>query len=478
MNKEQKRRIYGEHFTPTQIFTEYILPHIKDKIYQYKWVDLFAGVGNLILPILDLIPKSGRISFFEKHIFLYDIYSDYVTKAIEKAVLYGIPREIAAKNIKTRDTLEKYPKEILKEDIPVYHITNPPYLYLGYIVKNREAKKHLKYFQGFYKGYQDLYQIAMINDAKFGIKQMIYIIPSNFLFGSSVSNKIRKNFFKFYKIDNAYIFEKEIFKYTGTNVTICFFKRKQIPKDEVLQFKAIKINNKIIKKEYKLSPKNKYKAGGEFDEFLSKFVSHTPLKVNFYLNLLEVEKNQGKNSIILMDANNYIGNQYKKIVLFVNDCLYKEIKNNILFIRTVDTGSKNGKLGLIKIRDVYDVDGIVVTKNKYRTHPIQLFFTPKLSLQDQELLSKYFNLIIEYFREKTDSEFMTTYKYSDGEYTRKYLGLTQVKRLIETFPILELSEKEKTYFTKIVYEKRIGEILEFLKELRKRKNIRSLGQWL
>ncbi|MEM4326217.1 MAG: hypothetical protein QXU40_02860 [Candidatus Pacearchaeota archaeon] len=38
-----KRRTYGEHLTPIQIFEEFILPEIKDYIHQYIWVDLFAG---------------------------------------------------------------------------------------------------------------------------------------------------------------------------------------------------------------------------------------------------------------------------------------------------------------------------------------------------------------------------------------------------------------------------------------------------
>lgn len=92
-------------------------------------------------------------------------------------------------------------------------------------------------------------------------------------------------------------------------------------------------------------------------------------------------------------------------------------------------------MGLYKIRDIFDVDGLLVPKAKYRTHPIQLFIEPPLSVEDQILLKDYFNLILEFFREKTDSEFMTTYKYSKSEYTRKYLGLSQVKKLIQTFPL-------------------------------------------
>ena len=37
------------------------------------WIDLYCGEGNLILPILNLIPKQDRQSFFKEHVLCYDI---------------------------------------------------------------------------------------------------------------------------------------------------------------------------------------------------------------------------------------------------------------------------------------------------------------------------------------------------------------------------------------------------------------------
>jgi hypothetical protein len=48
------------------------------------------------------------------------------------------------------------------------------------------------------------------------------------------------------------------------------------------------------------------------------------------------------------------------------------VKANPLFVRTLDTGSADGRAGLYFIPEVFDADGIVVTKATYRTHPIQL----------------------------------------------------------------------------------------------------------
>ncbi|MCD6383052.1 MAG: N-6 DNA methylase [Thermoplasmata archaeon] len=462
-NSIKKRRTYGEHLTPVEVFREFILPEIKDKIYDYIWVDLFAGEGNLILPILELVPERDRITFFERHIFLFDIQRELIDKAIKNAENYGIPKEVAEKNIVQRDTIKNYPRFLLNLRLPVYHITNPPYLYIGYIVKHKETQKYLEYFRGKNAGFQDLYQLGLINDLRHEIQKMIYIIPSNFLFGFSVSNKIRDEFLKFYLIKKAIILEREIFEHTGTNVVICFFERKEIPKNEVISFEGTKINKEVQKRKYILNPRNHYRAGNEFEEFINNYRSTKPLRIKYYLTIDDVEKNKGDYEIEVIDANAFNGKEYKKLKIYVNKNLYKEIKSNILFVRTVDTGRMSGRAGLYKIRDVFGVDGILVSKAKYRTHPIQVFIEPLLANEEQTLLMNYFNIVLEHFRERTDSEFMTTYKYSNSEYTRKYLGLTQVKKLIQTFPLLN-SNDEYLYLKTLIKNRNTAELISFIKK--------------
>ncbi|MBC7328106.1 N-6 DNA methylase, partial [bacterium] len=278
----KKRREFGAHLTSIDIFKKFILPEVKDILYKYLWVDLFAGEGNLILPLLDEVPENERIEFFKEHILLFDIQKEMVDRCIAKAGRYGIPPEIARENIQCRDTLKDFPYFIKEQKYPPFHITNPPYLYIGYIVKN--SQRNLQYFQGRNEGYQDLYQIALINDLRAGLEKMIYIIPTNFLFGSSVSNKIRNDFLPFYTIKKAVIFERKIFEFTGTNVCICFFERKKPAREKII-FKAIKINNEMREKIYQLNPANFYRAGGEFDDFVEHFRANHPLKVEFYLSL-------------------------------------------------------------------------------------------------------------------------------------------------------------------------------------------------
>ena len=70
--------------------------------------------------------------------------------------------------------------------------------------------------------------------------------------------------------------------------------------------------------------------------------------------------------------------------------------------------------------------------------------------------------MLEAFREKLDSEFLTTYKYSDAKYTRKYLGLTQVRGLIETFPIFNLNKKNKGELELFIKNREFQDILNFI----------------
>ncbi len=468
---KKTRREFGAHLTSVDIFKKFIFPEIKDILHKYVWVDLFCGEGNLILPILEAIPEKERENFFEKHIFLFDIQREMVEKSIKNAQKYGISAELARKNIQIRDTLADYPKFIKNLKYPVYHITNPPYLYLGYIAKNSE--RNLKYFVGQNEGYQDLYQIALMNDLRNGLEKLIYIIPTNFLFGFSVSNKIRKDLLPFYKIKKAVIFERKIFEFTGTNVCICFFEKKPIISNDPIVFKAVKINSITQRKTYRLTPQNFYRAGGEFDEYVSHFRVRSPLKVKFYLTLKEVNENKGNKTIKLLDVNSFSNGYFKFNIYKVNQNFYKRLQANPLFVRTLDTGSWGGRLGIYNAKESFGVDGIVVTKEKYRTHPIQIFIRPELSKDDLMLLKSYFNFILEYFRDITDSEFLTTFKYSNSEYVRKYLGLSQTKKLIETLPLHIMSDREKNILKILIEQKNIEGLKNVLSNLSIRDNSQS-----
>jgi len=482
------RRTLGVHLTSSDTFLEYIFPEIEDELNSYIWVDLYCGEGNLIFPILDSIPKDNRENFFSKHIFLYDVQPEMVAKCIEKAISYGISDEIARLNIKQRDNLKSYPEELLKKELPIYHITNPPYLYLGYIRKHKETERHLEYFENENAGYQDLYQIAMINDLRNKIENLVYIIPSNFLYGAAVSNKFRLDFLKHYNITKMYIFETQIFKFTGTNICICFFQKKEKPMQSNIIFDGIKIKKKnvILNINYKLKPEWKYRGGADFDDFAKNYKAKKPLTVKYYLLNNEVENNPGNNPISVIDTNSYISNEYTKLNLNINNELKTLVLSNILYVRTVDTGSYEGRAGLYEIKEDFNVDGIYVSKATYRTSPIHIFLDPILNFNEQILLKRYFNFVLEYFRKTLDSEFLTTYKYSSASYTRKYLGLTQVRKIIQTFPILDIKKEENNDLRDYIVSEDFKGLLTLMKQeivnKKKKKQIKkptnNLTNWL
>jgi type I restriction-modification system DNA methylase subunit len=357
-----------------------------------------------------------------------------VQKAIENAARYGIPPEVAEKNIILQDTLRGFPEILKKLKKPIFHITNPPYLYVGYIMKHNETMDSRNLFSGENDGYQDLYQIAMMNDLRNDLENLIYIIPSNFLFSASGSNKIRLDFLKKYLIKKAIVFEKKIFEHTGTNVIICFFQRSK-KENEKMEFEVLKINAEEHQRSYRLLKENNFRAGVGFEEYIQKNLRFNHLKVSYYLHEEDLLKNQGENKVVLLNSKQYSDGKYSSKEFYVNDVMYKKIKSNPLFVRTVDTGSLGGRAGLCRIDEVYGVDGIFISGATYRTCPIQVFIEPTLMASQSEKLMQLLNQTLEKLREETDSEFMTTYQYSTSAYVRKYLGLSQVKDLVKTLTL-------------------------------------------
>lgn len=465
VNDRIRRRAYGAHMTSINIFAEFILPEIKDVLEKYVWVDLYAGEGNLILPILRKIDSNEREKFFQDNMYLFDVQKEMVKKCIENAKSYGISKSVAENNIKERDNLHSFPEFLNELQKPLYHVTNPPYLYLGYISKHESTKDLLRYFDANSSVCQDLYQIAMMNDLKNNVGNLIYVIPTNFLYGASVSNNFRTRFLYHYKIAKMIIFETKIFKFTGTNICIGFFQRKLKPNHDECVFTGTKIypNKKNSEKRYKLDPEFKYRAGSEFQAFLNKFQAIGAVKVNYYLLADELQENPGHIKVTLLDANKYNNGEYEKKIFRVNETLYDKITKNILYVRTVDTGSIGGRVGLHFIENDFNANGIFVSGNTYRTHPIQIFLNPEMSMKKQTLLRKYFNFVLESYRVRLDSDFLTTYKYSNASYTRKYLGLNQARKLIETFPV-HMNESDEDELNKICEGNQFSKVTSFLKK--------------
>jgi len=432
-----QRRLLGSHLTPVNVFQDYILPDVGPLMHDHIFMDLFCGEGNLILPMLDLVPRPERSAYFRKHIFMCDADPVMVERAIDIASDYGVDDEALETNITVRDSISSYPA--LKNAGQTVHITNPPYLYVGHIMKHSEASFQAAYFSGSNEGYQDLYQLALMNDLRHGINKMIYVIPTNFLFGDSASRKVRMDLLTSYNISKCRLFESRIFSHTGINVGIFHFDLDQKGPHDKVEFDAVLENEKHRVKRFSLDYSNGFRPPMHLPQ------DHTSsrgerLEAKFYLTMDEVMSSSGEREVVLLDSKTFSKGRYSRSRFFVNDTLDRKLRSNPLFIRTVDTGSENGRAGLHNIREEFDSDGIVVSGNTYRTNPIQLFVHPVLTMEESMKLMRLFNSRLEKMREESDSSFMTTYRYSSNpRYIRKYLGLKQVSSIISSFRRDDLS---------------------------------------
>ncbi|MHB1708077.1 MAG: N-6 DNA methylase [Thermoplasmataceae archaeon] len=443
--ERERRRNFGSHLTPVDIFEDYIYPSISDKLFDYAWTDNFCGEGNLILPMLEHVDEAHRIQFFEDHVFLSDVSEDAVMRSQEKAAGYGIPTEIAEKNISINDGLRAFPK--FKTKFRVFHVTNPPYLYLGYIAKTAAVRPYLRYFTGSASRLQDLYQIALLRDFEKGLDKMVYIIPSNFLYGNSVSNEIRKLLFSKYRLEKATVIEKRVFQFTGTNVAICFF-AKASRNAQKFTLPVTTVGSSNSESIITLDRRNNYRAGLFFDDLLSSLPKND-LKFEFYLAESDLLASPGTFKTTVVDVSHFSSRRYGIREYMINGDTMSMIRRNMLFLRTLDSGSKEGRCGLYNIREEFNAEAIVVSGKRYRTHPIQILFE-SLPAEEQEYLRIYFNKTLEYMRSRSNSEFLTTYKYSSSNYTRKYLGLNQARSIIRTYPIFLEMDKNAAFHEALV----------------------------
>jgi len=432
--KRLPKRKQGVFYTPTELFDKYIYPEISDILWDYTWVDLFCGRGDLIIPLLLHIECQERTAFFADHIRCFDVSPMALKELAKRLREIGITDEdLIKKNLIQTDTLIRFPE--FEHDFPLFHITNPPYLYKGFIPKTKETSELLRYFRGEREPLQDLYQVALFNDVKAGLQRMIYVIPANFLYGDAVSNYIRGIVLKHYRLRKVVVFERKIFQDTDINVCICSFVRKSVPDERPQVISAIKVTWQGEKiRAYVLSKKYKWRAGSEFYEIVSKMRARQPLNVKLYLTRKDIERHPGDYEVTVLDVNNY-----KPIKIHVSKALAERIRKNILFLKTLDTGSIEGRAGLYRHRDVFGVEGLLVTRAfTYRTHPIQVFFEDDIEPEEQIFVEMWFNSLLEILRARLDSDFMTTYRQTTRHYTRKYLGLKQAILIMETCPLKDL----------------------------------------
>lgn len=249
-------------------------------------------------------------------------------------------------------------------------ITNPPYL-----ARNKNKDKTL------YDLYDlnDLYKISL--KTFIGSEGVVIIIPLNFL--SDKDRKIRKEFLSKYEIQKLYIFEETVFE--DTTYTVCSF--SFIRKDNIIQ------------------------------NIPTTFI---PTNENITLTL------KGENSYLIGDEFWDIINHDKPYDI---KRLRKDIKdvipNSNIFLRAIDTGSKDGMIKLYLNEHFYGKDtdrtfATIILPNEFKN----------ISIEKQQYICDEFNRIINYYREKYHSLFLTNYRNSTKNYSRKRIGFEDAYKII------------------------------------------------
>lgn len=263
--------------------------------------------------------------------------------------------------------------------------TNPPYLHKNKADRNIKAN----FFSNTNSIFEDLYQVSInsIMDCKEGI----LIVPLNFLCAEN-SKKIRALFFEKFKIVKLNIFKERVFKDTTYNVISFYFKEKKADINEIATT-IYPQNKKLIltlKKEYD------WQFGGDF----IKKIKTTKNKLGITrLTEKHLEPGEHKIELALQNINH-------KKVFQVSNTSKARLKNNILFLRAID--SKNGKK--IQLEDIrnYNVHGLVGKQTSRNL--AHIIFQENIPIKEQEELMERFNSELNKNRNEYFSFFLTNFR--------------------------------------------------------------------
>lgn len=442
---------YSAFLTPEAVIREYIAPDLIEQLDRYCWVDLFAGRGDLLFGLLESVPRPKRSAFFDAQMRLFDIQPAMVEACQQRAMALGVSADVARRRIRVLDTLLIYPEDIFQAEKPVYHVTNPPFLYLGLAKKRAEWSRFQLYFSGDHQGLQDLYQVALANDLRYGVPRMLYVLPTNFLFAEVGAQKIRQDLLAFYWLKKAVLFEYGVFDQTGVHTGLFWFERKETPGHHQQTVLTLKPEKGGSFESVRLSYWNGYRPGSSFQSFIKRFRQNRPLRVSFHLPLHRLNKpmeNSPCTTIRVADMSRYKHGSYKVLELSVPTEVAHQLRGQRIFVRTLDGVRNDQRAGFYFVDEAFDVDTLVISKTPFRTHPALVILEPTLDDETLTLLKDYANMVLNYFREQTDSSFLTTFKYSKG-IVRKYFGLKQARAILETFPY-PLSDTQKRELRQIL----------------------------
>ncbi len=338
----------GQFFT---INTQTILKGMEEFVCGKEIIDPFAGNCDLL---------NWAKKYKAKKVLGYDIDKKYIDN---KVVFYN-------------DSL-KTPKKYN------FVLTNPPYLYQNKLEDNTILlnTKHT-----------DLYQLAL--EKIMNSKEGIVIVPINFL-SSENAKYIRLLFLDKFDIIKINYFTTQVFEDTTYNVMAFYYRKKEIFNNKMTIPLYIYPENKKLS--ITLHHQYNWQIGGEFISAVNKFKNK--------LNIKRLEESDlSKGSCKIQVAYNHLENFRE---FNVNKNLFTHIKNNIVLLKAIDTGTEKGKICLEDIRK-YNLDALVSIKSS--RNQIYLLFPEEITIDTQKILIDLFNKELEEQREKYFSLFMTNFR--------------------------------------------------------------------
>lgn len=423
------RTALGRHYSPESFYSllrPYLLPFLRTHLF----ADLFAGAGNLLLPLLREIPPEERGVWALKHLLLVDIEEEAVVALREALRREGLSPEAVRTIARRGDSLRESPP--WPDGLPVFHVTNPPYLYLGRIRKDASLRHLLPLFANARE--TDLYALALRRDLQHPqVVRAAYVLPASFLNGKE-GEGIRRSFLDAFRLEALWLWEVAVFPDTDILVGLFLFARKPRPLPEAQRVPLRLVGaNGVREGLLLLRPERNYRPGEEFWSFVEAHQPPEPLRYRLYLPLEEVANRPGPVELDLVDASRRIGGGYARFRLGLEPPLAEALRSSPLYLRTLDSGRWEGRAG---IRPASELGGeaVVFSGKPHRTHPIALLFQG-LDQEGSLLAAQAFNLLLEHFRDRCQSLFLADYKGSrSARYPRKYLGLETAKALLGVFP--------------------------------------------
>ena len=381
------------------------------KITNKVIVDPFIGEGAMILYYLSLFEDDVATQMIlDQKIMGFDIFPDNIEFIKNKInSIYGVDFSVLDELFKQRDSF-------LDTSLPKnsFVLTNPPYLAKN-VVKKLYKDDFDKYFLHKYPKFNDYFEIALECYGKF---DGLWIVPAN-LFSSDIMSRCREKTLS--RIDNIFIYEKSMFSDTDISATT-FLIHKDDLCDSIKTFNFIGNSKNINSIDFSF-----------VDNTLMvdwNLIKNTKNSLNIKQGFIDTKFVEGKKKIKLIDTS-YKENDFK-----VSDSDLNLLKNNPLILRTTDTGTDGGKLGLYTIEEIFgpfkDKNNLpigLMTKISSRVYT-QLFFPDTIPVKRQLELKDEFNKSINSFRDKYNSLFLTNFKNSSNGKQRKRISYKDVYALL------------------------------------------------